>query len=337
MIGWSTRGSLRYFKVGNNYVKWVDLLLNNFVSRTTNNGYFSDYIGINRSAHQGCPLAPYLFIVTGQVMLEKIKENSSIKGICIGDLEKIIAQFADNTQLFLENRESVEKIVVFLNELKTNTGLKVNYEKSSIHRIGNVKKFECKENFVWDPGGLPILGVDACLPAELQYNQILQRAQSILNQWETRSIPLLAKVTIINSLIASLFVYSMQVLDNPSQDFYFKFDNMIDNYLWTGKRAKIKTKMLQQNKQQGSLKLVKMEYKNLSLKLAWLFRKENFVLTQLHLLIPSDLGTLFWDCSLQEADAKRVLDLWGNTFWIQIIVMWFNTTWATMQCNVKTV
>ena len=147
------RGALQFFDFGENFIKWTDLLLNDFHSCTTNNGFFSEYINITRSCHQGCPATPYFFILCSEIMSLEIRENSNIHGIKIEDLEFIISQFADDTQLFPDSRKSLEEVIAVLNCIEANMGLKVNYEKSSIIRIGDALKIECSKIFIWDPGG----------------------------------------------------------------------------------------------------------------------------------------------------------------------------------------
>ena len=70
--------------------------------------------------------------------MQLIKLNTGIKGIKIVQLNCLIAQFVDNTQLFAQNQESVEEVIRTLSLLEKNTGLHVNYDKSSIHCSGNL-------------------------------------------------------------------------------------------------------------------------------------------------------------------------------------------------------
>ena len=203
------RGLLQYFNFGENFIKWTNLLLNNFTSCTMNNGYASDYFKVTRSCHQGCPLAPTLYLLCGEVLAHKIKENSGIKGITVKDLETVIAQFADDTQLFLENRESVEKSIATLALMESNIGLKVNYEKTFVYKVGDVPTFECSQSMVWDPGKLVILGIDLVTLAMDQYQQVLEQAQNTINTWYYKQLTLSGKVVIVNTLILSLFVYKL--------------------------------------------------------------------------------------------------------------------------------
>ena len=104
-------GAMKYFNFGNNYIQWTKLLLNGFQSCNSNNGMTSSFFDVTRSCHQGCPATPYYYLLCGEVMAHKIKENSNIRGIQLNQLEHIISQFADDTQLFLDSKKSVEHAI----------------------------------------------------------------------------------------------------------------------------------------------------------------------------------------------------------------------------------
>ena len=326
--------SLRYFNFGEKYIGMVKILLNQFQSCTTNNGFLSETFKVSRSCHQGCNLAPYLYLICGKVMAQKIKEKSSIKGIKFNDLENIIAQFPDDTQLFLQMWQAVENAITCLTEIEKNIGLKVNYEKSCIVRIGNAQHFECSKPLVWDPGGITVLGIKI-QNTENQYWDILVKAKNILKNWYYRELTLIGKV-LVNTLVISLFVYIMQVAQYPSEAFYQEFDKIIKHFLWKGKKAKIPIQLLEQSPQYGGLKLVNLRKKNTALKLGWLFRKEIYVTKNLEVFIPKEMGINFWDCSLNEKDVKKITEVpEANPFWAQLIEHWFQFTWNYCKNNIS--
>ena len=81
-------GSLKYFGVGPKFINYVKLLLTDFWSVTSNNGYISRSFKVTRSCHQGCPLSPYLFLLCGETMAHQIRQCSTLKGITIFNLKK---------------------------------------------------------------------------------------------------------------------------------------------------------------------------------------------------------------------------------------------------------
>ena len=55
---------------------------------------------------QGCPLSPYLFILTGEVLAKAGRKNENISGINVNDKEIEISQYADDTTLILDGSTS---------------------------------------------------------------------------------------------------------------------------------------------------------------------------------------------------------------------------------------
>ena len=80
---------------------------------------------------------------------------------------------------------------------------------------------------------------------------------------------LIGKVTVVNSLVVSLFVYQMQVQPTITAKYIDRFNNMVIDFIWNGRKPKIKLEILQQLKKQGGLCLVNLESRDNALKVAW--------------------------------------------------------------------
>ena len=57
--------------------------------------------------------------------------------------------------------------------------------------------------------------------------------------WYYHRMSLIGKVTVINSLMASLFVYKMQVLPVIDDTLIDQIETIILDFLWQGKKEKI--------------------------------------------------------------------------------------------------
>ena len=170
---------------------------------------------------------------------------------------------------------------------------------------------------------LKILGIDVIKEPTLQYEEVYEKAKQVLKNWYYRKLTLLGRILIVNTLIASLFVYSMQVLESPPDSFFDKCEKMILEFIWKGRKPKIKIELLQSSSEHGGLKLVNLRNKDTALKLAWLVRKDKYVLTQLKTLIPVELGQRFWECTLNEVDVQTLFrDVEHNQFWLELVKTW---------------
>ena len=68
----------------------------------------------------------------GELIAQKIKANRNIKGINLGHkIRNILSQFANDTSLFVHfDKVSVEEVINTFQDIETNTGLKMSYEKN---------------------------------------------------------------------------------------------------------------------------------------------------------------------------------------------------------------
>ena len=115
--------SLRYFNFGEKFVQWVKLFYNQFYIQTQNFGYLSNKWIKGRGCNQGCPLSPGLYLLTAEVMANKLRMHQGIKGITIGSIEYLISQFADDTDLYLSfDQETITNTFQVLSDIEDNTG-----------------------------------------------------------------------------------------------------------------------------------------------------------------------------------------------------------------------
>ena len=156
---------------------------------TVNEGWSSEWFSPTRGLRQGCPASPYLFLILAEVLAHKIRKNREIKGIKVGGLEKKISQFADDTVLYsLFESNSLNGIIDTFSEFEQNSGLKVNYDKTIIYRIGSLKNSNARlytvREFKWTCEDIEILGttltydVNHQLHVHTNFEEIFGRAIS---------------------------------------------------------------------------------------------------------------------------------------------------------------
>ena len=106
--------------------------------------------------------------------------------------------------------------------------------------------------------------------ARINYEKEVVKVENITKRWKNRNISLFGCILIVNSLIASLFVYKMGVLPPPiPKDILSKIQRLIESYLWQGAKPKITTTKLQLSKNSGGAKLVDLCKKDISIKVSW--------------------------------------------------------------------
>ena len=127
--------TLDVFNFGTSIQKWVSTFYANIESAAFNKGFLTNRFRLSRGVHQGCPLSLYLFILSAEVMANKIQQDQHIKGIEILGNKLRLSQYADDRNLFCADLASVN--------FGSLAGLKLNWKKTKalFWRVLIIKSF----------------------------------------------------------------------------------------------------------------------------------------------------------------------------------------------------
>ena len=205
----------------------------------------------------------------------------------------------------------------------------MSYEKTTLYRIGSLRHSNAQmydlDQFKWSNEDINVLGVTIAHEdiVRKNYDPILAKAKKVLEGWYNRGLSLIGKVQVVNTLVASLFVYKMMALPIVPVGVVKNMENLIRDFLWKGKKAKISLKILQLPVDQGGLKLVDLKAKDKALKATWpqiLTGEEDYAKMVYKIMRCSALGHDIWRCSIDPRDVGSL----GikNQFWQDLLVSW---------------
>ena len=279
MIEWnSIKLILGAFGFPDRFIQMIMACFEGFRARVINNGRLSEYINIECGTKQGCPVSSLIFLLIIETVSLKLKQNNTIKGINICGNTKRSDHFADDlwTSMRYDQNSFQEQFKIF-QQYEAFSGLSINYDKTEIMRIATIRhanaKFYSTLPLKWSDGsdGIDVLGFkiynEISKTTQVNYDIALDKAENIMKVWAKRSLTLLGKVQIINTLIVPLFTFRCQALPSPSQSVCEKFKNIIRKFLWNGKVPRISYEKLAQPIINGGLKLVDLDLKDKSLKI----------------------------------------------------------------------
>ena len=178
---------------------------------------------------------------------------------------------------------------------------------------------------------IKILGIHfsynkALAEKENSYNLSLD-CRTLLNIWKQRWLSLAGKIQVFKSLVASKPVYVATMISVP-QKFCDTLKSLHREFIWNGKRAKIKHSSLIGEYRDGGLKDVDVDTKILSLKILWIrkLKDSNFhprkVLAN-HLLSKVGGETIFHaNLSISEKFRQRMNDI--SLFYRELVLAWEN-------------
>ena len=329
-------GSLDFFGFGAIVKEWTKILYKDFTVKIQNNGHFSQSIPIKKGVHQGGCCSSVYFLVIAEILALALRGNENIQGITIKDIKNLLNQFADDMDIAtLCTEQSIKEIYRELEDFRKQSGFTVSYEKTTLYRIGSLRHSDAQmyslDQFKWSNEDITVLGVTIAHEdlVSKNYIEISGRVKNILQAWHNRGLSLIGKIQVVNTLIASLFVYKMMVLPMTPKNIIKNVENNIRDFIWNGKKSKIAYGILQNPKKEGGLNLVDLRRKEISLKATWpqILRQEKeyahivYSFMRVHVL-----GENIWRCNIQPEDIGHVHI--NNTFWEQVLECWsvFNST-----------
>ena len=208
-------------------------------------------------------------------------------------------------------------------EFENQTGLTVNYDKTTVYRLGSIRftnaKFYSSRKIHWTHDPVNVLGYWVAYDKEkaykLNFEKLIEKANNITKMWYHRGLSLMGKILVLNALIASLFPYRMTVADRLPQEFFQKMKKIFKQFLWEGKTPKVKWEVLTALKEEGGLGLVDLEKKEAALKLAFVFNTKDVIDIRnlANELLGNQLGELFWELNLRPEDANYAAT--GSGYW----------------------
>ena len=272
---------LSYFNFGECVRTWVKILYTGVQSCVMNNGWASERFSITRGVRQGCPLSPYLFTLCVEILAIYVRNNQNIKGINIGGFEHKFSHFADDTNLtVLFCPDTLSEIINTFDKYQTISGLKVNYDKTEILRIGSIRKTNAKlysqKPLHWSDGPITILGIEFSTDIEeifkSNYKKVIIKMENLVKLWRMRDLTLYGKNTVLKSLIISQLIYVSSVLPFPATQDMEKIKELFNKFLWDGKRSKIAHNVLINEYDKGGIKLLDIESHLNAIKTSWVKR-----------------------------------------------------------------
>ena len=162
------------------------------------------------------------------------------------------------------------------------------------------------------------IGTDEKRICDQNYNEINEKAKAVMLKWKAKTISLIGKILIINSLVMLLFVYRMMVLPKMSEAKIKDLNCQIEKFIWNGARPKISRAVLCRMKKEGGLKLVDYNMKDDSIKVTWskILQSEPKLKALVYKNNRNILEDLIWSCNLNPKDVGEII---CDNFWKQNI------------------
>ena len=325
--------ALKRFGFGNDFVRWIKTIFKKSQSCVMNNGTSTGYFNVERETRQGDPLSPYLFILALETLFIQIRSDPSIKGFWIKHIEIKLSAYADDTTFFVKESQSLQRILKLMKEFQVFSSLTINVKKCEASWIGRAKNrtskpVKCKWTSL-TKSCIKILGIhfsyNKALAGKENCHNLSLDCRTLLNIWKQRWLSLAGKIQVFKSLVASKPVYVATMISVPKK-FCDTLKSLHREFIWNGKRAKIKHSSLIGKYRDGGLKDVDVDAKILSLKISWIRKLKDssfhpWKVLANHLLSKFGGETIFHaNLSISEKFRQRMNDL--SLFYRELVLAW---------------
>ena len=265
--------SLNVFGFGNKLVDIVSMFYKDINSSVIINLNTSKRFEINRGVRPGCPISPFLFILVTELLSLKITSDRNFEGISIFGKELKISQLADNTTIFLKNKNQLYNSIHLIDQFSKASGLRLNMSKCEILSL------HCCDDRVI--GNIPVkdsvkyLGIfitrNLIARQHLNFSSRIKKTKNIFNIWLQRDLSILGRVLLSKAEGLSRFVYpSLSLFVNNSS--ITDINRIFLDFIWKNKSHKLKKNVLSCSKAEGGLEVLDFSDTVNTFKINWLKR-----------------------------------------------------------------
>ncbi|XP_024190144.1 uncharacterized protein LOC112194121 [Rosa chinensis] len=208
------------------------------------NGDLSEKFTAGRGIRQGDPLSPYIFVLCMEKLSHLIQSAIEVgqwKPIKSSQSGPLVSHlfFADDLILFAEASTNQARVLKKCMDLFCSiSGQSVNFEKSKIYCSPNVRtnlaraiSGICGSPLTKDLGkylGVPLLHSRV---TKLTYSEMIDKVHGRLCGWKSKTLSMAGRLTLINSVTASIPIYTMQTAKIPLST-CDALDKLNRDFLW---------------------------------------------------------------------------------------------------------
>ena len=251
---------------GPNFRHWIELLYTDISSAVLINGVISDPFLVTRGVRQGCPLSPLLYVLFIEPFAQTVIGDSRVTGLTMpgaNGLQCRVLQYADDTTCIVRDFKSLRRLFGIIEAFERASGSRLNMAKSKGLVFGSWP--DCLPEVVpiqWTTDPIKINGVWVGKGdmGRKNWKERLPKLRSSVDKWKGRTLSLLGKVLLVNTLILAPLFFLAPVFPLPS-DVERAINRAIFSFIWSGKTELVRRAVLVQSLAKGGLGVVNIRHK----------------------------------------------------------------------------
>lgn len=260
--------SLQTFGFGENVISGVKMLHKNISSCVLLYPNTPQSFSVYRSVRQGCPCSPVLFLIVVEMLSIHIFHCNDLQGLRILEREINISQLADDTVLFLKDKQLIENSIKEIHSFSLASGLRLNVSKCE-----SLCLYNTDETLMCDipvKTSIKYLGIHISKDLkERQEKPKIQKTKNIFNMWLQRDLSMLGRVLLSKADGISRFIYPTQSLF-IHQSLCKQISNILTHFIWKNKCHRLKKEILAAPRNAGGMEIIDFMDVNNTFRMKWI-------------------------------------------------------------------
>jgi hypothetical protein len=212
------------------------------------NGYISEKFPVTRGVRQGCPLSPYIYVITSEVLAHYIRRTNSITGIPMAGVNNRLTKYADDTSIFLTKWEEVLATERNFQLFQRASGSRLKTAKTQILPIGPLKAAPTPPEYrKYVVGKLKLYGImfDAYGVEKVEnWGKCSDTINSLSTNVPPYGISIFGRMHTLSIFFLCFFNYLLRV-ESPPAELVRRTYNAATDFLWfPSKRKSLKREIL---------------------------------------------------------------------------------------------
>lgn len=259
------------FGFGPSFCFWINTLYNGVNMRVIVNEWLTDAIPLSRGVRQGDSLSPLLYVLCVETLACKIRNNPKIEGFLLPGAHGLcykVGNYADDTTCMVKSYRSLQVLFNMINIYERGSGARLNLTKTEAMWLGAWRKRDDQPLGLKWVTKIKFLGVVFGRDTELDnWQPKLEKLEKRLNLWKSRSLSLVGRSLIVDTLGISKLLYLSTVLCVPKW-VISKVNALIWPFVWGCRIETVSRATCHQSLSSGGLGILNFLIKGKSLKLA---------------------------------------------------------------------
>ena len=256
---------------GHSFISYIKSLYEGAESLIKVSGSLTLPFSFEKGIRQGCPLSGLLYTIAIEPLLSALRKtlpNHALRAPR-NDQFCIVSAYADDVTIFITSNDGFKLVEEAYTTFSRASAACLNTKKSQGLWVGQwIGRADSPLNFSWNSEGLPFLGVHlGNTPNYLKQNWLKckEKLTKTLLSWSrlSNTMSYKGKVIIANQLAASKIFHFLAVL-SPPESVLNELQNLLVEFVWSGKRHWLKKETLYDQPDNGGLGLACLKARILS-------------------------------------------------------------------------